>query len=322
MKGLRYVIVGSIAGLAASTVSARASAMCWQRQPGCATSIATDIADRPVVVGCGSGNVYIWEQVTGNCNSGFCPTTFDWVKDGTLAGAQFVSVDPDGEIWVDDTSGQIWRDGSGSVDGAHDIPIGYWWPDYDFAPPGWCLNSFATVEYTAFVGVSSQVFLGTPCGSTDLWYGIYDMQNFNPYQTQAPFPGRGAAQVAGFFNPLFTDGSTAWVPWAVAQDGTLWAFDGSTWDEQPGWNAVAITDHFAVADDGNIYEWDDHAPNFLPGQAANGNWSGPVIGPTPSGIPWQIAHASDAGNAQSSLWAIDYSGGIWKMQQSCAAPPR
>ena len=46
MKGLRYVIVGSIAGLAASTVSARASAMCWQRQPGCATSIATDIADR------------------------------------------------------------------------------------------------------------------------------------------------------------------------------------------------------------------------------------------------------------------------------------
>jgi hypothetical protein len=315
MKGLRYVVLGSIAGLAASTVSARASAMCWQQQPGCATALATGISDRPVVVGCGAGNVYIWEDVTGNCGGGFCPTTFDWVQDGTLAGAQFVSVDTWGQIFVVDTSGQLWRDASGSVN--YHLPIGYWWTVDEFAPPQ-CLNSFGTVQYTSFAGVQSELLLGTPCGSTDLWYGEYAIQQNTSYQTQTPFPGGGgAAQLAAFFNPSFTDVATDFVPWAVAQDRTLWAFDGSTWDQQPGSGVSAITDHFVVGGDGSVYEWDDGAPNALPGQAANGDWSGPVIGPTPNGTPWQIAHATDNGGAHSSLWALDSYGIIWKMQDSC-----
>jgi hypothetical protein len=321
MKGLRYVVVGSIAGLAASTVSARASAMCWQPQPGCATSISVGAADAPAVVGCGAGNVYAWEPVTGTCNGGFCPTAPEWVQVGALAGAQFVSADPDGDVTALDTSGQIWFDPNGALGSVFE-PSGDWQQENDVTPPGQCFGSYQVIGWTGFLGSTSSLVLATPCGSTDLWYGVF--QNGGSFQVQAPFPGGGAAQTAGFFNPMNTNIVQAWVPWAVAQDGTLWAFDGSTWGQQPGWEVTAITDHFVVGYGGNVYEWEDEAPNFLPGQPMNGNWSAPVIGPTPNGPPWQLAYASTGtlGQAPSSLWALDYSGGIWKMQESCTVVPQ
>jgi hypothetical protein len=70
-----------------------------------------------------------------------------------------------------------------------------------------------------------------------------------------------------------------------------------------------------VGGDGNVYFWDDHAPDFLAGQLVHGNWTGPVVSGTAKPIR-QIANASAYCATtclnSSELWAIDAKGSIFK----------
>jgi hypothetical protein len=309
MKRLASIAVGL--SLTGSATFASAGYR-WAQTPGCATSIAVDAANTPVIVGCGGlvdEPVYTLQQVSTGCSGGFCGGEPQWVQDGSLR-AQWVDVAMGGIITALDSQGNLWSDPTSYYDGAViGYPTGGWFVMASNMP---CLRSFS-YAYT----YSTEYFMGANCYSEALT--LIDIDN----QT-TPFA------VSTFSSPLGVDGTAAFTApntygtqqlWTFSSvwtsDGSVWGFDGTSFQEEPGWTVMAMTDHFAAASDGNIYAWSDGAPNFLSTQTLSGNWEGPVIGPVPSGAEIvQLAYRERAwgvGPTTSNLWALDADGNIWQM---------
>jgi len=104
----------------------------------------------------------------------------------------------------------------------------------------------------------------------------------------------------------FTVGNNQ-IAWAMA-GGEVYAWNGF-WNEQPGWNVTSLTDHWGVGSGGDVYWWNDQAPNFFTGQVESGNWEGPVIGPPPGAASLVQVAAS----ANTSLWAVDNDYRVWEL---------
>ena len=245
------------------------SCWAWSSQPGCAIQIGVAPNDVPAVLGC-DDSVYTLQEQTGNCSGELCEPTPTWVADGPFQ-AQAITVDPFGSLSAVDFSGGLWEDDSGSSFGGLLQPTGAWGaigsPQYQV--PGGCAS-----YYSFSLGGTGNYNMISLCGSGDLW----TLQQVPPRTTTEISVAGGAVQTAGFTGP----DQHSQTPWMIDGYGFDYAFDGANWQQEPGFDALAITDHYKVAFDGNVYVWNDGAPDELSDQFVPGDWQGPVIGPTPT----------------------------------------
>ena len=284
MKNLLVSSAGSLAGLFVALTTVRASAdnqyWCWLRAvPGdSASSITVDTNGDPIIVGPGS-QAYRLDNY---------PSAPVWTEHPALyqpiaavsedSAGDFAALALSGDLYTSDSTWGLWNGlASGYVTN--------------------CLGSFAVLAD----GFGGGTEVGVPCGQSLIWMTNLFYSPFNQAFTNLP-SGEAAAAVAGFSGEQSSGGDTLW---AMAQDGTLYAWNGSSYGQQPGWNVTSISDHVVVGSGGSVYWWDDYAQDFLSNQVIHGNWTQTSWGPTPSGIQ-QIAS-----NFTGALWAIDNNAGVY-----------
>ena len=269
-------------GLCVTTRQARAQnyyTPCWQRaaQGDAATTITVADNGQPMVTGYPQPWIFKLDH---------WPTApvWTWHPNNLPISAQNLFYTA-GNLFVADSAGDIYTDSGWSG-----------WKGVIGSFNDGCMASMVILGADA-AGNGNEV--GISCYGTNIWTTNVGPSVRPRYQTFSNLPnGLAAIQVAGFHA---TPG--AWNVqqlWALAQDGSLYGFDGANWHEQPGWGVTSLTDHYAVGTGGIVYQWHDEIPDFLPNQAFHGNWLPSIwTTTTPNGIK-QIA-----ANLRGDLWASD-----------------
>jgi hypothetical protein len=323
---LRRLLASSALAAASWTIAGPAAAgtsWCWTSLGGCGVQIFVAPNNVPAILGCDS---HVRIPVTDiECfyvnGSEVCQTNeHDFLDDG--GPFQVMTISRNGEVFGIDFDGALWVQNAGSAAGIG-YQAGYGWRLDDNPqdqPPGGCVYTLGS-SVNPEGPPQGSFLMGSVCGNNDLW----SVDLVSHRSSEIGFAG-GGPQVAGFSGPL-----NGWqTPWLATPDGYVYAFDGAYWEDQPGWGFVqAITDHYMLAFDGNVYHWNDNLPSEWSGQFVPGDWEGPVAGPPPGATLAQIAFADasymtngDSANytaGPSTLWAIDTAGSIWE-GYACSQP--
>lgn len=210
--------------------------------------------------------------------------------------------------------------------------------EYFYPAPTGNAPSGALYEQTQFWGTGC----GSACGQGpfDVNAGIYHMTAYqsegnanNTWSGWSQLPG-GATRLALFTDPPIAstagNGSdTNQTLWVLNSAGQVFYWTGYSWNQQPGpygLSIVSLTDHYVLASNGETFSWTGASDGASP-STASGTSNGwyPVLGAmtttnTLANLK-QIAASQGVAGAfvgqsaeigPSEIWAIDYSGTIYR----------
>lgn len=318
---------------------------------GCATAISVGANDIPWVIGCGAPAVFYLANVRSCTGSNLCVATTKWV-DANKPGALNIATNLNGKTFITDTAGELWLEG-------YEVntlgPPNVWIPlPTSFAGSPACIQSFAVssgtqnpvemIEFENSVNFSGTFdhLWGVGCGGNPnaplftigpLIQPIHDDPSIYfalPVWNQYGGPADAASQMALFTEP---GPNIDQVPWVVA-NGRLYVNRDGAFSVIPtviggGSRFLSVlrvkylTDHYILANDGNVYRWHGNAHGW-DGNTFGGDATSWILvaGPTPNAPIKQIAWSQALPNTArgtigpSRLWAIDTNGAIYTLQDT------